>query len=65
MVNNNGAFSSIVVFKYQDFIGTLWPKIGEISTEEVLENINFGRKLKMINLSLYLLIFLMIRQAQI
>ena len=33
MVNNNGAFSSIVVFKYQDFIGTLWPKIGEISTE--------------------------------
>ena len=65
MVNNNGAFSTIVVFKHQDFIGTLWPKIGEISTEEVLENINFGRKLKMINLSLFLLIILMIRQVQI
>ena len=46
MVNNNGAFSSIVVFKHQDFIGTLWPKIGEISTERGVRKYQLWKKTK-------------------
>ena len=46
MVNNNGAFSSIIVFKYQDFIGTLWPKIGEISTERGVRKYQLWKKTK-------------------
>ena len=46
MVNNNGAFSSIVVFKYQGFIGTLWPKIGEISTERGVRKYQLWKKTK-------------------
>ena len=30
MVNNNGAFSTIIVFKHNNLIGTLWPKIVDI-----------------------------------
>ena len=46
MVNNNGAFSSIVVFKHQNFIGTLWPKIGEISTERGVRKYQLWKKTK-------------------
>ena len=46
MVNNNGAFSSITVFKHQDFIGTLWPKIGEISTERGVRKYQLWKKTK-------------------
>ena len=46
MVNNNGAFSSIVVFKHQDVIGTLWPKIGEISTERGVRKYQLWKKTK-------------------
>ena len=46
MVNNNGAFSTIVVFKHQDFIGTLWPKIGEISTERGVRKYQLWKKTK-------------------
>ena len=46
MVNNNGAFSSIIVFKHQDFIGTLWPKIGEISTERGVRKYQLWEKTK-------------------
>lgn len=46
MVNNNGAFSSIIVFKHQDFIGTLWPKIGEISTERGVRKYQLWKKTK-------------------
>jgi hypothetical protein len=46
MVNNNGAFKSIIVFKYQDFIGTLWPKIGEISTERGVRKYQLWKKTK-------------------
>ena len=46
MVNNNGAFSSIIVFKHQNFIGTLWPKIGEISTERGVRKYQLWKKTK-------------------
>ena len=46
MVNNNGAFSKIIVFKYQDLIGTLWPKIGEISTERGVRKYQLWKKSK-------------------
>ena len=46
MVNNNGAFSSIIVFKHQDVIGTLWPKIGEISTERGVRKYQLWKKTK-------------------
>ncbi len=46
MVNNNGAFSKIIVFKYQDLIGTLWPKIGEISTERGVRKYQLWKKTK-------------------
>lgn len=46
MVNNNGAFSFITVFKHQDFIGTLWPKIGEISTERGVRKYQLWKKTK-------------------
>jgi hypothetical protein len=46
MVNNNGAFYSITVFKHQDFIGTLWPKIGEISTERGVRKYQLWKKTK-------------------
>ena len=44
MVNNNGAFSSIFVFKHNEFIGTLWPKIGEISTERGVRKYQLWKK---------------------
>jgi len=46
MVNNSGAFSSIIVFKHHDFIGTLWPKIGEISTERGVRKYQLWKKTK-------------------
>ena len=46
MVNNNGAFDSITVFKHQNFIGTLWPKIGEISTERGVRKYQLWKKTK-------------------
>ena len=46
MVNNNGAFKTITVFKHQNFIGTLWPKIGEISTERGVRKYQIWKKTK-------------------
>lgn len=46
MVNNNGAFTSITVFNYQNYIGTLWPKIGEISTERGVRKYQIWKKNK-------------------
>ena len=46
MVNNNGAFTSITVFKHLNFIGTLWPKIGEISTERGVRKYQLWKKIK-------------------
>jgi hypothetical protein len=46
MVNNNGAFTSITVFNHKNFIGTLWPKIGEISTERGVRKYQIWKKLK-------------------
>ena len=46
MVNNNGAFTSITVFNHQNYIGTLWPKIGEISTERGVRKYQIWKKNK-------------------
>lgn len=46
MVNNNGAFSSITIFNHKNYIGTLWPKIGEISTERGVRKYQIWKKNK-------------------
>ncbi len=46
MVNNNGAFSTIIVFKHHNLIGTLWPKIGEISTDRGVRKYQLWKKIK-------------------
>lgn len=46
MVNNNGAFTSITVFNHKSYIGTLWPKIGEISTERGVRKYQIWKKNK-------------------
>ena len=46
MVNNNGALRTITVFKKQGFIGTLRPKIGEISTERGVRKYQLWKKTK-------------------
>ena len=52
MVLNSTTFKDILVFEHKSLIGTLWPNIGEISTDKVYENINYGKKFQKTSLFL-------------
>ena len=56
MVLNSTAFKDILVFEHKSLIGTLWPNIGEISTDKGYENINYGKKFQKTSLFLWILI---------
>ena len=44
MVLNSTAFKDILVFEYKSLIGTLWPNIGEISTDKIFKKISIMEK---------------------
>ena len=44
MVINSMAFKDILVFEHKNIIGTLWPNIGEISTEKGVKKYQFKWK---------------------
>ena len=46
MVTNGGAFSNVLVFVNKNVIGTLWPNIGEISTERGVRKYQLWKKTK-------------------
>lgn len=44
MVTNSMAFKDILVFEHKNIIGTLWPNIGEISTEKGVKKYQLWKK---------------------
>jgi len=44
MVLNSMAFKNILVFEHKNLIGTLWPNIGEISTEKGVKKYQIWKK---------------------
>ena len=45
MVLNSTAFKDILVFEYKSLIGTLWPNIGEISTDKGVRKYQLWKKI--------------------
>lgn len=45
MVLNSTAFSDVLVFEYKSMIGTLWPNIGEISTDRGVRKYQLWKKM--------------------
>ena len=45
MVLNSTAFKDVLVFEYKSMIGTLWPNIGEISTDKGVRKYQLWKKM--------------------
>ena len=45
MVLNSTAFKDILVFEHKSLIGTLWPNIGEISTDKGVRKYQLWKKI--------------------